>query len=583
MKDSFFRSMTWLHTWVGLLVCWVLLIIFFAGSLSYFRHEISLWTAPELHKNVFYTDTALAQQNQLPQMLSHAQAYLTEHASHAKDWQISLPTPRRPYISYAWQEQASEPGRRGVFVEKTIDRDFAVIDDKRDSRGGNFFYRLHFDLQYIPVLYARWLVGFCTMFMFIALLSGIVIHKRIFKDFFSFRPSKGSRSWLDAHNISSVLALPYHLMITYSGLITLMVMFMPWGVLTNYDGDAQAFRAEVQGPGLSQQPNNEPISTVDLNADLNVDLNMLVQAIYQDVGPSPIKQISIHGPLDSKGTVSIYLDPQQNVTDKRLAWVFSNSDGTLISQPDSDKGSQSQASFVTHDMFMALHTARFSENILRGFFFVCGLLGCAMIATGTLLWALKIRQKQTKQLDKGLAPSLGLRAVETLNIMFIAGMPLGTAVFFYANRLLPASMTGRADWEAHCFFIALALVGAIALYQSLRAKRGVINLGLWQAVLALSALSFALLPVINSATAPQGLMDNIALQQWVLVGFDFAFILTALLLSVACFKIRQKQKRPRVQQAQGLQKKGHKIDVKQADAALAISEHNLPSQKGASS
>ncbi|MEH6817893.1 MAG: PepSY-associated TM helix domain-containing protein, partial [Pseudoalteromonas distincta] len=46
MKDSFFRSMTWLHTWVGLLVCWLLYLIFFAGTLSFFRDEITLWNQP---------------------------------------------------------------------------------------------------------------------------------------------------------------------------------------------------------------------------------------------------------------------------------------------------------------------------------------------------------------------------------------------------------------------------------------------------------------------------------------------------------------------------------------------------------
>ena len=57
----------------------------------------------------------------------------------------------------------------------------------------------------------------------------MITHKRIFKDFFTFRPRKGQRSWLDGHNAVGVLVLPFHLMITYTGLITLMAMYMPWG------------------------------------------------------------------------------------------------------------------------------------------------------------------------------------------------------------------------------------------------------------------------------------------------------------------------------------------------------------------
>src|SRR3546814_20344449 len=85
----------------------------------------------------------------------------------------------------------------------------------RDTPGGFFLYSFHFDLHYIPVLWARYLVGAAAMFMLIAILSGIVTHKKIFDDFFMLRFGKGQRSWLDANNVAGVLALPFHLSVTY--------------------------------------------------------------------------------------------------------------------------------------------------------------------------------------------------------------------------------------------------------------------------------------------------------------------------------------------------------------------------------
>ena len=103
----------------------------------------------------------------------------------------------------------------------------------RETKGGNFFYRLHFDLHYIDVITARWIVCFASLFMLIVIVSGVVIHKRTFKDMFTFRRNKGSRTWLEHfHNISSVLALPFHLMITYTGLITLIMCFYPAELVT---------------------------------------------------------------------------------------------------------------------------------------------------------------------------------------------------------------------------------------------------------------------------------------------------------------------------------------------------------------
>lgn len=52
MKETFFRCMTWLHTWTGLLVCWILFLVFFAGTAAYYRSEISLWMQPEVHQAV---------------------------------------------------------------------------------------------------------------------------------------------------------------------------------------------------------------------------------------------------------------------------------------------------------------------------------------------------------------------------------------------------------------------------------------------------------------------------------------------------------------------------------------------------
>ncbi|WP_446893656.1 PepSY-associated TM helix domain-containing protein, partial [Acinetobacter sp. NS4_7] len=74
-----------------------------------------------------------------------------------------------------------------------------------------FFYRFHFQFHYMPVLWGRYLAGLCAMFMLVAIVSGVITHKKIFTDFFTFRPRKGQRSWLDAHNATAVLALPFHI------------------------------------------------------------------------------------------------------------------------------------------------------------------------------------------------------------------------------------------------------------------------------------------------------------------------------------------------------------------------------------
>lgn len=515
MKETFFRTLSWLHTWAGLLVCWVLLLIFFAGSLSYFRHEISLWAEPELHRGTFQDYQA----NQLISQLDKGQHYIESHSpAETQRWLINFPTQRSPMLSFAWQLPPEKGQRRGKIEQHTALADGSgVITDVRDSRGGDFFYRLHFDLHYMPAITARYIVGVCTMFMLIALISGIVIHKRIFKDLFSFRQNKGARSWLDAHNVSSVIALPYHLMITYTGLITLMLIYIPWTVSTAYPEDNQAFLKELN-------PARQTEKASGIYAE-QVRLSQLLPQVQAEWGNAPIKQVIVSYPQDKNSQVTFYQNTGKDVTDESTLLVFNGVTGELkYASPHEVSGT-----VATYDTMMSLHTARFAAPLLRILFFFCGLLGCAMVATGTLMWAIRLRQKQQKAIDKGEKASRGLRLVEGLNFMFILGLPLGAAAFFYANRILPADFATRSAWEVHSFFIALGAMGVWAFFG--RSRRD------WQIALVLIGTLYCALPILNALTSPSHFIDNIQSQQWALVGFDVLAVLIGVVMLFASTKL----------------------------------------------
>ena len=46
MKQTLTQSMAWLHTWGGLIVGWLLFVIFLTGSLAVFDQEIDNWMTP---------------------------------------------------------------------------------------------------------------------------------------------------------------------------------------------------------------------------------------------------------------------------------------------------------------------------------------------------------------------------------------------------------------------------------------------------------------------------------------------------------------------------------------------------------
>ncbi|MEC4721252.1 PepSY-associated TM helix domain-containing protein [Noviherbaspirillum sp. CPCC 100848] len=478
MRDGFRQSIAWLHTWSGLLVCWVLLLIFMAGTSSYYRDEITFWMKPELHASAAAPAPGVA-------AASHAVRILQERAPGATRWIIDLPDGRSPILNLNWTmppvKGQTPAERRAAFRRQSIALDPATgaeIQRPRETRGGEFLYRLHFDLYYMPAIWGRWIVGFCAMFMLVAIISGVITHKRIFKDFFTFRPRKGQRSWLDAHNATAVLALPFHLMITYTGLVTLMFMYMPLPGKLLYNGDDKALLAEVF-------PNNERGKPARVAAPMADIAPMVEQAVRKwSVDPA---RIFINHPGDANATVHFIRPSGTQLSNTEPSMVFNAATGALISADEE----VSRASAARRG-FYGLHLAHFADPLLRALFFLCGLAGCAMVATGALLWAVKERQKSAKAVANGGRPGFGVRLVDSLNIGAIAGLPIALGAYFWGNRLLPLTLEARTDAEASCFFAAWGISALLAQVSPTRR--------MWQIQLAAGGLLLGGIPLINALT-----------------------------------------------------------------------------------
>ena len=101
----------------------------------------------------------------------------------------------------------------------------------------------------------------------------------------------------------------------------------------------------------------------------------------------------------------------------------------------------------------------------------------------------------------------------------IAGLSVATAAYFWLNRLIPAELAGRADWEIRGFFIVWLLC---ALHPLVRSHRNA-----WRDQLALATILFALLPLLNPLTGGGSLLQTMANNQWSVAGFDLMMLALA--------------------------------------------------------
>ncbi len=308
----------------------------------------------------------------------------------------------------------------------------------RDSVGGNFFFRFHFTLD-LPRNWGIFVVGALALVMLAALVTGIVIHKKIFKEFFTFRPNKGQRSWLDFHNASAVLLLPFHLMITYTGLVIFMLIYIPAGVDALFAGDARAyFRA--QGNARMEQPRGLA------SAAALVDVAPLLAQAEARLGP--IGELEYPQPEHGGGARR---NPPRTGQPHRAGqgagrMVFDGVSGQLLSDVP-----EWRAVPLTQRVMVGLHFAQFGGYPMRWLYFVCGLVSCLMIASGLVLFCVKRGRKYASATADASARRWH-RVAEVCNVGFISGLLLACVGLLWASRLLPVELAQRESWEVRAFF-----------------------------------------------------------------------------------------------------------------------------------
>ncbi|QPF73515.1 PepSY domain-containing protein [Roseateles sp. DAIF2] len=474
-REGLRQAMAWLHTWVGLLLGWLLFAIFLTGTLAFFKQELNQWSRPELlaHGPTGALDAA---------QLARAEARLHELAPAAQSWRLNAADERRPLAQLSWRE-AGKPGQRARTEQRWLDPESGAALQARSTFGiGEFFYRFHFELRSAQqsrwILEGRWAIGLATLFMFVALLSGIVTHRRFFKDFFTFRPraKAAQRAWLDAHNISGVLVLPFYLMITFSGLMIFHTLYMPAGIAAVYGAKGGSYFNELagdplpRGRGLNAKPGEGQVLPQVGEARW--------QALLAEVRREwPQGRIEVVALLREGGQTLVEFGRHEG---DRLQYrsprlLFDAASGQR--QHLADTAAPAARSY---GVLYGLHMARFADLPLRWLLFGFGLLGSAMIATGLLLWSVKRAADDER---RRRARPFGRRLVDTLNLTAIAGLPLAIAAIFYANRLLPLELAERPDWELKCFYLAWG--ASLLLAAALPDRRG------WRALFGLAALAFA--------------------------------------------------------------------------------------------
>ena len=502
MRPDFRASMDWLHTWSGVILGGIMFVIFFMGTLSVFKDEIDQWMwpyarhagpVPEVSLDRMY-DTAIRISGPNPELLV-----------------LMGPTDRAPIPS------VTAPKEGGAMTRFFLDPETYEIRSELDSASAShFFYPMHYHLHMPSGI---WIVGGVSMFMLMALFSGVVIHRKIFVDFFTFRRGKKlPRVSLDLHNLTSVIGLPFHIAITLSGILIFGSLYLVPSLEAMFPDEAEP-RSYVQRTTQGYWEAPEPSGQTDLRvASLDA---MLIRA-ERYWGDQPFKEASLDHPHDENGVVRMRAIGKTRVSDDRMPVYFDADTGQVLSEPKITPAGKAQTFIV------GMHEIHFDHLALRWLYFLGGIAGCIMIATGYIYW---LEARRLKHARNG---GWGVPVVEAVTIWGVMGVLTATSAYFVANRLLtpgPWSYLGigRIYWEVILFYLVWL---AAVPHGALRKKKA------WLDQAAILAGLCVLAPVANWVTTGDHPLRTVATGQWALVCTDLALLICAAVSAYAAFRLR---------------------------------------------
>jgi uncharacterized iron-regulated membrane protein len=501
--SGFHASMNWLHTWGGVVIGALLFAIFWMGSLSVFDREFDRWMMP-------MTRLATTEATSLDALKPIVATLVAE----PDRWSVFLPSERVPTV----QLEVHDAGRGIVETRHVNPANATLLADSGTLGGTGFFFPFHFKLHFEFLDLGYWLVGIAGMMMMLLCISGVVIHTKILADFFTLRlVRKPQRTTLDLHNVFGVFGLPFNFMISLSGLVISMSIYMPTPQQIAYNSAtiAQGRQAFV-GEGLGRferAPAGRPSGLASLDA-------MQAEAMRRWGGERPYFVRVLH-PGDTAGYVEMRRRNDRGVTLLVHTIYFDASTGRVLRDFRADNPVMTANRFIS-----GMHFIRFHHWTLRWLYFFSGLAGCALIATGLIFWVQSRRKRHAKLGLRGVA------VVEGLTIGATTGIMVATLAFLIINRLLPLEAEHRQDIEVWTFYAVW--VGTFSHAWMRRTSAW----GEQAWCIAAGALAAALL---NAVTTGDTIWIASAKGQWAVAGVDSVLVAAAGAATMIALKIRRRQ------------------------------------------
>jgi hypothetical protein len=230
---------------------------------------------------------------------------------------------------------------------------------------------------------------------------------------------------------------------------------------------------------------------------------------------------------DKNGYVSIYRAGSDRVALVGEGIHFKASTGEVLREDPPRTVVSEMNEFLT-----GLHLQHFEHWLLRWLYVLGGLLGCMCIATGFIFFVEKRKRQYAKTQHQAS------RLVDALAVTTVTGMLVATLAMLVINRVLPADLAGKGNWEINAFWGAWVLALMHALIRSAPLTQARPNPAWREQCWAIAVMAVAAV-LLNWITTGDHLFKTLITHTyWPVAGVDLFMLTSALIAALTAHKLQ---------------------------------------------
>lgn len=491
------KAMVAVHGWSGILLGLLLYAVVLTGTAAVFAEEIGIWSAGHVTNQSAFerpmADTMRTLGARTPAKY-HEGVDLFEVGDH--DLGAFFHRHEMDKGELISRGIYYVVGKDGRVIHTQAGTNEDVFGPRNDNALSSFLVDTHVRLH-VPNPWGLLLTGIVGLSMLVAAVSGLLIHRHLFKDIFTLRrkanPVLVNR---DRHSVAGTWSLPFAFILAFTG--SFFSFFGTIGVpivaMAAFGGDVVALTEAVYGTPGKPDPRPAAIGNFD---------RITSDAIARAGAIPTFVAVENFGRADAK--VTTYHPPKSG----GLAPISLLYDGATarFNQVKPLIGPTPSAGGTLAAIMSPLHFGNFAGLVSKAIWFGLGFAMCYVTYTGIRLWLVRREDgaRSLGWLDRSLViVGLGLPvALLASTAAFLVAMPVGSATYW-----TPASFVIASAAIILAGFLWPTSAGFARLLQG-----------------TMAAIMLILLP-LRLLTGGPGWASAMAAGQPVIVALDLAFLLT---------------------------------------------------------